>query len=135
VRWGGEEFLVVARFVDRRDAPELAEKIRAAIAGHDFRLPDGTAIQRTGSIGFAAFPFSPAQPRAVAWEEVVDAADHGLYAAKRSGRNRWVGVDAGEAGEPKEALQRFKENPEAALANGAIRVHAPHNASLCWNAI
>jgi len=103
VRWGGEEFLVVARFIDRGDATDLAEKIRSAIAEHDFRLPDGTTIRRTVSIGFAAFPFSPARPRAVTWEEVVDAADHGLYTAKRSGRNNCVGVAAAESEDPKEA--------------------------------
>ncbi|MES1245100.1 MAG: two-component regulator propeller domain-containing protein, partial [Acidobacteriota bacterium] len=34
VRWGGEEFLAVIRFVDRGEASNLAEKIRAAIAEH-----------------------------------------------------------------------------------------------------
>lgn len=88
-RWGGEEFLIVARFIDRRRAPELAEKIRAAIAAHIFTLPDGTGVQRTCSIGFAAFPFAAAQPQS-SWEAVIDVADAGLYKAKREGRNRWV---------------------------------------------
>ncbi|HEY2740390.1 MAG TPA: diguanylate cyclase, partial [Thermoanaerobaculia bacterium] len=109
VRWGGEEFLVVARFTDRAHAAELAEKIRAVIAEHEFRLPDGKAIRRTGSIGFAAFPFSPARPRAVTWEEVVDAADHGLYTAKRNGRNNCVGVAAQEGEDPKAASSRRSE--------------------------
>jgi len=125
VRWGGEEFLVVVRFVDRASAPEIAEKIRAAIAGHAFRLEDGTVLERTCSIGFAAWPFAPAQPRAIGWEEVVDLADLGLYAAKRSGRNRWVGIAAGEAGDPEAAVKRFREDPEAALAKREVRVHAP----------
>jgi diguanylate cyclase (GGDEF)-like protein len=125
VRWGGEEFLVVARFVDRREAPELAEKLRAAVASHGFRLADGTLLRRTCSIGFAAFPFSVSQPRAVGWEEVVDAADRGLYAAKRSGRNGWVGIEAGEAGDAEIAIRRLKEDPEAAVARREIRVHVP----------
>jgi diguanylate cyclase (GGDEF)-like protein len=124
VRWGGEEFLVVARFCDRRDGPELAEKLRAAIADHDFRLPDGTSLPRTGSIGFAAYPFAPASPRAVGWQKIVDIADLGLYAAKRSGRNRWVGVEIGEAEEPEAALRRFRDDPAVAVARREIRVHA-----------
>ena len=125
VRWGGEEFLVVVRFVDRASAPEIAEKIRSAIAGHAFRLEDGTVLERTCSIGFAAWPFAPEQPRAIGWEEVVDLADLGLYAAKRSGRNRWVGIEAGEAADPEAAVKRFREDPEAALAKREVRVHAP----------
>ena len=88
-RWGGEEFLIVARFIDRRRAPELAEKIRAAVAAHIFALPDGSGVQRTCSIGFAAFPFLGAQKQG-SWEAAVDVADAGLYRAKREGRNRWV---------------------------------------------
>jgi diguanylate cyclase (GGDEF)-like protein len=122
VRWGGEEFLAVARFVDRREAPRLAEKIRAAIAGHPFRLDDGTVLQRTCSVGFAAFPFTPSQPRSIPWEEVVGLADFGLYAAKKSGRNRWVGIEAGEAEDPQETLRRFRADPEASLAGREMRM-------------
>jgi diguanylate cyclase (GGDEF)-like protein len=90
VRWGGEEFLAVARFIDRRRAPELAEKIRAAIAACPFSLPDGTVLHLTCSLGFAPFPFSGEHPRAIGWEEAVDRADDALYTAKRNGRDRWV---------------------------------------------
>jgi diguanylate cyclase (GGDEF)-like protein len=84
VRWGGEEFLVVARFVHRRAVAELAEKLRAAIEAHPFRLPDGTVFQRTCSIGVAAFPGD------LTWEQTVASADVALYEAKRGGRNRCV---------------------------------------------
>jgi diguanylate cyclase (GGDEF)-like protein len=124
VRWGGEEFLVVVRFVNRREAPELAEKVRAAIAAHDYRLGDGTSLSRTASLGVAAFPFAPARPRSVAWEEVVDLADLALYAAKRSGRNRWVGIAAGDTTEPEAALKRFRDDPASALADRAVQVQA-----------
>jgi diguanylate cyclase (GGDEF)-like protein len=87
VRWGGEEFLIVVRFVDRASAPELAEKLRAVIAAHAFELPDGTILQRTCSIGFAVWP-----TRDETFEQVVDRADAALYAAKRGGRNACVGA-------------------------------------------
>ncbi len=125
VRWGGEEFLVVARFCDRADAPGLAEKIRAAIASHGFRLEDGAELRRTCSLGFAAYPFAPARPRAVGWQEIVAIADLGLYAAKRSGRDRWVGVEAGGGGDPREISRHFREDPGPAVASGEVRVHAP----------
>jgi len=85
IRWGGEEFLIVVRFVDRAIAAELAEKLRAAVAEREFALPDGTVLHRTCSIGFAVWPFVPA----VSWERAVDLADAALYEAKRGGRNKW----------------------------------------------
>jgi diguanylate cyclase (GGDEF)-like protein len=86
VRWGGEEFLVVARFTDRGRGPELAEKIRAAVEAHVFRLPDGTELRKTCSIGIAAYPNSAAPT----WQAAIGVADAALYVAKREGRNRWV---------------------------------------------
>jgi diguanylate cyclase (GGDEF)-like protein len=124
VRWGGEEFLVVARFCDRISAPDLAEKVRAAIAAHGFRLEDGTTLQRSCSIGFASYPFASANPRAVGWQEIVEIADLGLYAAKRNGRNRWVGVEANGGGDPEAVARRFREAPGPAVENREVRVRA-----------
>jgi diguanylate cyclase (GGDEF)-like protein len=92
VRWGGEEFLAVARDTDRAQAAEMAERMRAAIADRPFRLEDGGELDVTCSIGFACLPFEPERPVARSWQQVVNLADLALYAAKRSGRNAWVGV-------------------------------------------
>jgi len=134
VRWGGEEILIVARFIDRRDGPALAEKVRAAIETQELRLDDGTLLHQTCSLGFAAYPFSTRRPRAFGWQAVVDVADLGLYAAKRNGRNTWVGLEAGDLDDPEEVMQRFKENPESSVAKDEIRVHAPQatSRSLRW---
>ena len=93
VRWGGEEFLVVARFSERNNAAELAERLRAAIEKHAFKISDSETINKTCSIGFASYPFLPNRPQALSWERVVDIADHCLYAAKNSNRNAWIGLD------------------------------------------
>lgn len=122
VRWGGEEFLLVARFVDRREASALAEKVRAAIEAHPFRLGDGTVLRRTCSIGFSVFPLAPAKPRAVGWEETIALADLGLYAVKRNGRNGWMGIESATANDPQEAIRQFRENPQAAATGSAVRV-------------
>jgi hypothetical protein len=77
-------------------------------------------------------PGPGARPRAVGWQEIVAIADLGLYAAKRSGRNRWVGVQAGDAGDPQEISRRFREDPGPAVASGAVRVRAPEQGELQW---
>jgi len=92
IRWGGEEFLIVARDTSRRHAAELAERLRALVADTPFLTTQGESLAVSCSVGFACFPLMPAQPAAFAWHEVVAAADAALYAAKRAGRNRWLGV-------------------------------------------
>jgi len=92
VRWGGEEFLVVARNAARADAIGLMERIRQQVAAHAFRLEDGREIHCTCSMGFTFYPFVHGQPELLPWERLVDLADHCLYAAKRGGRNAWVGL-------------------------------------------
>ncbi len=120
VRWGGEEFLIVARGSLRSHAVLLAERMRRAVADAPFVLDDGTLMARTCSLGFACFPLSMAAPRALDWTETVNVADAALYAAKLSGRNGWVGVvDAGTQDE--EALRARPPNAEW-LASGALTV-------------
>ena len=93
VRWGGEEFLIVSRYTDRGDAELLARRVLSVVADTPFALnsPEETT-SRTCSVGWAAFPFSPDNPRAVGYGEVLTLADRALNRAKQSGRNRAVGM-------------------------------------------
>jgi len=100
VRWGGEEFLVVARQTSRELAPHLAERIRRAIGSEPFDIAAGK-LPMTASVGFACFPFLKLQPDAYSWEEVVALADYALYDAKHAGRNAWRGLVPGT--QPREA--------------------------------
>ncbi|MCF8033813.1 MAG: GGDEF domain-containing protein [Desulfarculaceae bacterium] len=87
VRYGGEEFLVVLPETSRGGGAQAAEKLRLAIAGHDFILPDGkTAPQVTASLGVAAYPGDGED-----FKRVVRRADERLYRAKDQGRNQVVG--------------------------------------------
>jgi diguanylate cyclase (GGDEF)-like protein len=108
-RWGGDEFLVVSRFTDRRRGSALAERIRSAIEERPFDLGDGRTIHRTCSIGVAAYPFSLTHVDALGWEQVTAVADQAMYLAKRSGANAWVAVTASEAATA-EGLQRLPED-------------------------
>jgi diguanylate cyclase (GGDEF)-like protein len=92
VRWGGEEFLIVARESDRAEAEPVAERILEAIGGTPFDLGEGITLRRTCSIGWAALPWIREAPGAVSWEETLVLVDRALYLAKRSGRNQAIGV-------------------------------------------
>lgn len=92
IRWGGEEFLVVARGLREEDAATLAERVRRLMVERPVELEDGSRLCCSLSIGFAPFPLLGERPAGGGWEEVVDLADRLLYAAKRSGRDAWVGV-------------------------------------------
>jgi diguanylate cyclase (GGDEF)-like protein len=90
-RWGGEEFLVVARHSHPGTAADLAERLRLAVGSRPFDTPAG-ALDVTASIGFASFPFDPCDPRSMTWEQVIDLADQAMYRAKRAGRDTWRGL-------------------------------------------
>jgi len=91
-RWGGEEFLIVARHTARADSTILPERIRSSVEEHLFDIGQEQPIHCTCSLGFSVFPFLPCEMGHYSWEQIVDIADACLYAAKRSGRNAWVGM-------------------------------------------
>lgn len=130
LRWGGEEFLAVTRGSRRDDAPEIAERLRAAIAERPFLLEGGQPLAKTASIGFAAFPFVPSAPRSIAWSKVVDLADQALYRAKNGGRNTWTGLAATARTDPELLSRRLASGPEDAASDGALKIVSPSSAPI-----
>jgi diguanylate cyclase (GGDEF)-like protein len=125
VRWGGEEFVLVARGTDRGYALLLADRIREKVEAHAFELPGGAKLGRTCSIGYCLFPFSPRQPDLLGWEQALSLADACLYRAKSSGRNRAIGAFPGDRdweGDPKAALESVERDLETAAHGGLIRL-------------
>ena len=92
IRWGGDEFLIVARDTDPVFAASLAERIRANLAQRVFDLGDDQTARSTASIGYATYPFIRRQPDLLLWEDVLGIADTAMYAAKTK-RNAWVGIE------------------------------------------
>ena len=86
IRYGGEEFLVLLTDVKDGYAQEVAEKIRKRIEETPIRLPNGTVIRKTVSIGVSEFP---KDCNGKFWQ-CVKFADVALYRAKEEGRNRVV---------------------------------------------
>ncbi len=94
IRWGGEEFLVMARNSTRAEAPILAERIRSLMAEQKLVLETGEEVRWTCSVGYAAYPFCLQDTSWLGWEKVVEIADACLYLAKRAGRDAWAGAEA-----------------------------------------
>lgn len=135
VRWGGEEFLVVARNAARKESAILAERIRTQMEAHVFDLEDGTSLHRTCSIGFTFYPFMPDKPSFLPWEQVLDIADHCLFAAKRGGRNAWVGIFPTDEGDAVRIKSTIPMEIPALIQSGDIKVISslPDPASLDWD--
>jgi diguanylate cyclase (GGDEF)-like protein len=122
VRWGGEEFLVVARSINWTEAQSLAGRVRAAIADRPFELPNGGGLRKTCSIGFACFPFLPHRPAQLSWEQVTEVADQALYMAKQNGRDGWIGLSGTPATRTSGLLRRVVDNAPAMLEAGELLV-------------
>ena len=121
IRWGGEEFLLVARDTSLSEAEALADRLCEAMRAAPFELLPGVRVARTCSVGFAALPLFGARPQAADWSDVVDMADRALYLAKAGGRDGWVGLAAGPALAPEVAAVRAAaEDVELAQADGRL---------------
>ena len=123
VRWGGDEFLLVARDLSGDGLLELAERVRARVAAHVFEVGEGRVVRTTCSIGFACYPFFREQLDALSWEQVISVADRALYVAKASGRNAWVGFHPGITALPIQGLfGSICHGAQQLVRDGTLRV-------------
>lgn len=81
VRWGGEEFLVLAPDVEASEVGALAERLRAAVDVTPMAVGTPTPLSVTVSAGGACGALGDLR-------DLVAHADGALYAAKQAGRNR-----------------------------------------------
>ncbi|MBS0197256.1 MAG: HDOD domain-containing protein [Planctomycetes bacterium] len=125
-RCGGEEFAIIVPGADADRALKLAEVIRRRIAatGIDVSAAVGspTVLPVTISIGVATH-----DPRVGAafpgFEQLVQAADQGVYAAKRDGRNCVRAVGRNEAPRPASEVIKVlfvEDDPMAARLMGFL---------------
>ena len=87
VRYGGEEFVIIAPGSGADDAVRLAERVRLAVATEARRPVEGFHVPLTISAGVASRLGDEADGRAL-----FRAADSALLAAKRAGRDRVCNV-------------------------------------------
>ncbi|MFU8870786.1 diguanylate cyclase [Micromonospora sp. SL4-19] len=85
-RQGGEEFMVLLPETDARGAAIVAERLGAVVRDHPVPVEGHTGgpvrLKVTVSIGVAVYP-----DHAATGQQVLDAADDALYAAKAAGRD------------------------------------------------
>ncbi|WP_457624973.1 diguanylate cyclase [Persephonella sp.] len=84
VRYGGEEFLVIAIDVQKGDSEKIAEKIREKVEQSSISA-EGVTLKKTVSIGVSEFPVDSDK-----FWQCIKYADIALYKAKEEGRNRVV---------------------------------------------
>ena len=83
-RWGGEEFVILLPHTGPGEAPALAERIRAAVAGRPFVTNEShPAVSITVSVGVVGPVAGPIDADAL-----LARADAACYRAKEAGRNR-----------------------------------------------
>lgn len=90
VRWGGEEFLVLASAIPLAQLGELAVRLLNTVGAEPVDL-DGAKLRVTISLGFAPLEM-PDDPEPANWEHALHRADQALFLAKRRGRNQAIGV-------------------------------------------
>ncbi len=79
-RWGGEEFIVLAKYATGKQARRIAEELRLCIASYNF----GDSLRISCSFGVTEFKPSDTQIG------IFKRVDEALYEAKEGGRNRVV---------------------------------------------
>lgn len=84
-RFGGEEFVVLMPDTDYRQAQNVAERVRTAVAEREFDTVAQRPLAVTVSVGVALNESDADTP-----EMILKRADVALYRAKREGRNRVV---------------------------------------------
>jgi two-component system, cell cycle response regulator len=115
-RWGGEEFVMAFTSTDLPGARTAAERLRSAVEEMLIRDDEGERIPVSASIGIATLHSGEA------WEKLMTRADHAMYAAKHSGRNR-VCVCADDMDTASEILS--SEGVQRGLSQGVERPYQP----------
>jgi len=117
VRWGGEEFLILAASLTTEQTDQLAARVLASLGGAPVMV-ENEALWVTASIGYACFPLPP-YGVPVQWEQAINLADMALYTAKSQGRNRAVGLASASASDA-QSLRVIESDFDRAWHEGRV---------------
>ena len=128
IRWGGEEFLVVARNAEAGLAREIADRIVCAARNHSVYLNGSDAVVvPTCSVGIATYPFVAEFPELLDWEQTIQLADLAVYMAKNKGRDGWVWLRAGDLRDVSDGdaiLEQIRDRRDQLLAEGQLLIES-----------
>lgn len=122
VRWGGDEYVLLLRSIDREQAPAIVERLRAAAERMDLGFDPPRC---TISLGYASYPFLEDEPGALTWEQTLQLADHALLISKRNGRNAWAGLIASVRTSSRDVSALLGAGTDASAMEGITIVHGP----------
>ena len=97
-RYGGDEFVALLPETDPTGAHVLAEKIRIGVTELDISV-SGVRIEASLSVGVVSFPEDGRTS-----DELMISADQAMYASKRSGKNRVMGLPVAVGGHPDDSV-------------------------------
>ena len=122
LRWGGEEFLLVARDVCSDTAANLAARLLDVISGKRVRIGHGKAVSISASIGFAPLPFPAPHGARFSVDHVIGLADAGAYLSKHAGRACAHGVLPLAGAAPLDPINEPIASPEFLSSEDGRRV-------------
>src|SRR4029077_6569868 len=88
---------IMSRSTDPSGTPAFCSRVLEVMSSEPFDLGPGITVRKTGSVGWAAYPWSRSAFEALCAEESLALADAALYKAKALGRNQGVGIVPGDA--------------------------------------
>ena len=97
-RYGGDEFVALLPETDPTGAHVLAEKVRIGVTELDISV-SGVRIEASMSVGVVSFPEDGRTS-----DELMISADQAMYASKRSGKNRVMGLPVAVGGSPDDSV-------------------------------
>ena len=124
VRWGGEEFLVVARDIKIDSAAATAERLCNMVAETPFDIADHRSINITCSVGFSILPFFMNQALPLTWLQVIDIADKAMYMSKSRGRNTWTGLHGHAGSDQHHFMERIQHDVMQVIECGDLIMQA-----------
>jgi diguanylate cyclase (GGDEF)-like protein len=97
-RYGGDEFVALLPETDPTGAHVLAEKVRIGVTELDISV-SGVRIEASMSVGVVSYPEDGRTS-----DELMISADQAMYASKRSGKNRVMGLPLAVGGRPDDSV-------------------------------
>lgn len=120
-RIGGEEFLVYLSDLGSNKIGGVAEKLLAAVRSHEVQMEGRNPIRVTCSIGYAMLP-THVDSRKLDWRDLAKVVDAAMYRAKRTGRDKTVGIAINTATAFEDTVSKLDEGLDEAVAAGVCRL-------------